>query len=795
MQAFVGRRAGRIGVGIVAAAVLASFASAYASPAGAAGSGRDGRWSVAREASGYRIVLQLAQPLPVRDALPELAVDGVSVGAAKESPDGSTLTTVTTAVSAATPHDVELAWNGVSESFAAATPAAATTTTPAVTPAGLTAAATASGPYSVSRADYDFGDQAVTLGGLGGRFAELRAAAWVPSAPGQRPVIIFLHGRHAACYNPTTSATDNTHWPCLDGFVPIPSYHGYDQSAQVLASQGYVVVSISADGINAQDNPDSDDAGTLARGQLVLDHLDLLTKANEGRAAGMSPLLKNKLDLDDVGLMGHSRGGEGVVKAALLNAARPHPYGINAVLPLAPIDFGRETLPDVPTVVVLPYCDGDVSNQQGQHFYDDTRYADPSDDVLRSSLMVMGADHNFFNTEWTPGVSVAPSSDDWRDQADPTCSPSSPTTTRLSAADQYQVGVALISGFFQLVIGGDRRFLPMFDGSGGASTSVGAATVYTQTQAPDRADVAPLTGPAPGVTFSGAATGQYCASIANRTPMSSLPGCTTSTFTSRFPSWTPANYAGNVEATPLLHFTWTGPGSTRISVPPGKRDASRFDALTFRAAIDDVSAGSDLTVTVLDGSGHSQSVAVSSLSDALATFPGTPTNLLPKTWLRTVRWPVAQMTGVNVRDIRQIVLTAPSSAGGAFLSDVAFQTSAVGAGGPSPLPQVSIVGTSVDEGDGPGSATVTLTLSARSAVPVTANVQTLAGTGTQIETQAERVVIAAGKRSVAVDVPLDGDTTQQVTADTVYKAFVSAPVGAVVGQDFAHITVHDDEAP
>src|SRR6185295_17121811 len=126
---------------------------------------------------------------------------------------------------------------------------------------------------------------------------EERAAVWVPVGLGRRPVVLFLHGRHSACFNPTTRTSDNTHWPCVAGYQPIASFHGYDQSAAVLASHGYVVVSISADGINAQDNPYSDDAGTLARGQLVLQHLDLLARADAGRAPGLSPRLRGRLDL------------------------------------------------------------------------------------------------------------------------------------------------------------------------------------------------------------------------------------------------------------------------------------------------------------------------------------------------------------------------------------------------------------------------------------------------------------------------------------------------------------------
>jgi dienelactone hydrolase len=774
---------------------------ALAPAAGAAAAGNDspdGSWSVASVAGGYQVTLHLKDQLEARDALPELAVNGTSVGFAQQSPDGRSLTVVTTDPAAAKPSSVRLAWNGAVPNATTAPASAARTQAakPSTSGKKLPVDPTAPGSYSVSRADYDFGDTALTLSGLGNRVVEERAAVWVPAgAPGRRPVVIFLHGRHSACYDPVAKKTDNTNWPCLAGYQPVASYHGYDQSAQVLASHGYVVVSISADGINAQDNPYSDDAGTLARGQLVIDHLNLLAQANAGSATGMSPLLKGKLDLGDVGLMGHSRGGEGVVKAALLNAALPHPYGIKAVLPLAPIDFGRETLPDVPMAVILPYCDGDVSNQQGQHFYDDTRYADPSDRVLRASLMVMGADHNFFNTEWTPGVSAAPSSDDWSSSSDPTCGASSPTTIRLTAAQQYQVGVSYIAGFFRLVMGGETGLTSMFDGSQGRSTSVGAATVLQEGQMPSsqRLDVAPLQGPAPSVTFSGGATGQYCASMGGRSPQSGMPSCTPSTTTARFPSFTPANYGPNVTATPLLHLSWTSPGSTSVDLPKGRYDVGNYGALTLRASIDDVSTAADLTLTVVDGRGKTQSTKVSSLSDALSILPGTSTNLLPKNWLQTVQWPVAQMTHVNVRDIRRVTISTGTPTGGVFLSDLAFQSSAVGRGGPSRLPQVSITGTTVNEGDGPGTATVSLQLSQISKVPVVANVQALAGTGTQIANGAQQVVIPPGKTEVTVSIPVIGNTTPAAQVDTVYKVFVVDPTNAVIGQDFAHITVHDDD--
>jgi dienelactone hydrolase len=755
----------------------------------------DGSWSVTPVAGGYRVTLNLKQQLEVRDALPELAVNGRSVGFAQQSPGGRTLTVVTTDRAAAKPSSVRLAWNGEVSDSTTAPAISAPTARPKPSGTSLSADPTSPGRYAVSRADYDFGDTALKLSGLGDRVVEERAAVWVPAAaPGPRPMVIFLHGRHSACYDPVAKKTDNTHWPCVSGFRPISSYHGYDQSADVLASHGYVVVSISADGINAQDNPYSDDAGTLARGQLVIDHLDLLEQANAGRAPGMSPLLKGKLDLNDVGLMGHSRGGEGMVKAALLDAALPHPYGIKAVLPLAPIDFGRETLPGVPMAVILPYCDGDVSNQQGQHFYDDTRYADRSDNVMRASLLVMGADHNFFNSEWTPGVSAAPSSDDWSNENDATCGLNPPTTTRLTAAQQYKVGVAYIAGFFRLVMGHETGLAAMFDGSEGRTTSVGAATVLQegQSSSSERLDVAPLQGPAPNVRFSLAAVGQFCASMADRSPQSGMPSCTQATATGRFPSFTPVNYASNVTATPLLHLSWTSPGTVSVDLPEDRYNIGRYGALTLRAAIDDVSTATDLKVSVVDGAGRTQSTTVSSISDALSLLPGTGT-LLPKTWLRTVQWPVTRMTQVNVHDIRRVVISTATPTGGVFLSDLAFQSSTVGAGGPSRLPQVSITGTTVNEGNGLGTATVSLRLSEAGKLPVIANVQALAGTGTQIASGAQQVVIPPRQREVAVRIPVVGDTIQEPTADTVYKVFVVDPTNAVIGQNFAHIIVHDDD--
>ncbi len=51
-----------------------------------------------------------------------------------------------------------------------------------------------------------------------------------------------------------------------------------------------------------------------------------------------------KVDMQNIGTMGHSRAGEGVVRHYNYNIEQGSPYRIKAVLPLAPVDFTRPTM-------------------------------------------------------------------------------------------------------------------------------------------------------------------------------------------------------------------------------------------------------------------------------------------------------------------------------------------------------------------------------------------------------------------------------------------------------------------
>src|SRR6476659_6225218 len=129
------------------------------------------------------------------------------------------------------------------------------------------------GPLALTREEYTFGDTAFQPSNFPGP-VELRASIHYPTVlAGPYPVIVLLHGRHATCFKGGSALLQ---WPCTtNGSQPIPSYQGYDYFSEILASHGYVVVSISANGVNAVDNFVFD-LGALARAELIQKHLDIL---------------------------------------------------------------------------------------------------------------------------------------------------------------------------------------------------------------------------------------------------------------------------------------------------------------------------------------------------------------------------------------------------------------------------------------------------------------------------------------------------------------------------------------
>src|SRR5215471_5952959 len=252
---------------------------------------------------------------------------------------------------------------------------------------------------------------------------DIWAKVYIPSGfTGKLPLIIFLHGNHATCgtfdgfgparrddkINYTLTGT------CPDRYVVIPNHLGYEYLAQPLASWGFIVVSINANrGVTAAPGVVGDRGLNLRRGRLVLRHLMQLAALNNDPT---SPLF-GRIDFTHVGLMGHSRGGEGI-RAAYEQFRAPGspwparigtPVTFEGIFEIAPVDGqtgpagnpNRLNADGLAWTELLPNCDGDVFNLQGIKPFDRMLLITSETPArFKATYTVWGTNHDFYNTEW-----------------------------------------------------------------------------------------------------------------------------------------------------------------------------------------------------------------------------------------------------------------------------------------------------------------------------------------------------------------------------------------------------------
>lgn len=330
----------------------------------------------------------------------------------------------------------------------------------------------AAGPYAVSSLDYTLGDAAFRVPGylveppwdwegdwenpdLPDAEIELTGNVHYPtSADGPSPLVVLLHGYWTTCADREaadiaaareaalgeegiyddpewlTAIGRLMQWPCVPGVSPLPSYRGYDYLAQRLASHGMVVVSISANGVNAGSMNGADNARSL----LINKHLELwseLTRTGGGELAGRftdpqtgtatTVDFTGRIDLSRVGTMGHSRGG----RAVAWHAADVHrdelPAGVRiaGVLSLAAAGAGTATnegapwapmyrVTSAPLAVWMGWCD----SFQGEDYI---QLATGASSKPIYSWYVDGANHNFLNTQWSPSSGQVTAHDDFEE--------------------------------------------------------------------------------------------------------------------------------------------------------------------------------------------------------------------------------------------------------------------------------------------------------------------------------------------------------------------------------------------
>ena len=330
---------------------------------------------------------------------------------------------------------------------------------------------------------------------LGDRVTELWARVYRPIVlqPGVRyPVLLFLHGNHYTCgHGSNPRIDDNTEYTndgmCPAGYVVAPSHNGYTYIATQLASNGYIVVSVNANrGINAAGGVSGDGGLNLARGRLLLKHLTMLSQWDRGISptpASLAVNLTNHLDFSQVGLLGHSRGGEGAraAYAQYLDAGSPWPARIvtpvtfRGIFEIGPVDGQTSRVLDMRNThwsVLLPMCDGDVSDLEGMKPFDRAQaFTSESNPSFKATLTAWGTNHNFYNTEWQQSDSFG-------------CSGAGNTPLFSSGSDvsgspaQRQVSSIIATAFFlgNVGTGRDPNQNAIFDPSNPLPSALSAAT-------------------------------------------------------------------------------------------------------------------------------------------------------------------------------------------------------------------------------------------------------------------------------------------------------------------------------
>ncbi|MDX3636373.1 hypothetical protein PV728_40375 [Streptomyces europaeiscabiei] len=612
---------------------------------------------------------------------------------------------------------------------------------------------------------------------------EMKAVVVAPEgATGSRPLALFLHGRHATCFKGDDLTLE---WPCPADHEAVPSYRGYLHDQQLLASQGYVTVSISANSVNAQDWQ-ADDAGAQARSSLI--RLHLAHWADWAADPSTAPDVVRRAPRADLGrvlLVGHSRGGEGADRAAL-DSLTPPPadqdgyhgrtrWTIRGTVLIGPTIFGQNPAPDVPSVSILPGCDGDVIDLQGEYYVDGTRGVSRGK-ALHSAVYMTGANHNYFNSEWTPGQAAAPADDDFSyggDEHDTLCSPG--TATRLTAGQQQKAGSTYIAAAARLFVAGDDRVRPLLDGSPARAASAGPARVLTHAVGAARSGAFL---PASSAKVSG---GRLCAQV-DPDPKVSCLDPSLRTASPHFAQWRRVT-PGKEPDRYALAMNWSRSGTTTELSPAHPVSLPGATSLSLRVIVPPNTTGTELDVALTDTSGKRANLG-------RVRVDGVPgTSRTSSYWAREVRVPLSAETRerIDLGHVRTLHLTPRTESGKAWLVDAYGRRPGTPVVEPAKLARVDVGNLTVKEGDS-GSRTyqVPVRVSGSGSGVVRLFVDEPGSDFPVVRT----VKVRAGTR---VDVPVTVEGNTRYSSDTDHRVAVKTVRGAVVGSFLGGVTAQNDD--
>ncbi|MGW1978213.1 hypothetical protein [Streptomyces sp. NPDC001889] len=754
-------------------------------PDGPGGSGLPAGWQLTGAGAGKQLVWVAAEPVPMGDARVEFHTGQRLIGRPVADEDRRTFRLRLDGASPGEPDELRVMAGGrrLDGPGAASAPDARLPAAPVKPAAPLPVNQVdpgVPGKYRTVSGEYTL--DAVRLPGYPAP-VEMRGVVVAPAgAPGPRPLALFLHGRHYTCFS--ARGNEGSAWPCEKGTRPVPSHRGYLHDQKLLASQGHVTVSIAANGINAQDEG-AEDGGAQARSSLVRLHLarwaewaaDPAGAPAEVRAAAAAA------DLSRVLLVGHSRGGEGVNRAALDSRFRPPAaqdgyrgavrWRIRGTVLVGPTIFGHNPAPDTPSMTILPGCDGDVSDLQGEMYLDNSRGLG-SGTALNSAVYMVGANHNFFNSEWTPGQAEAPADDDfWPDDENPdaVCAPG--TGTRLTARQQQTAGSTYIAAAARLFVAGDDRVRPLLDGSDRRAPSAGPARVLSHAVGGNRT---PALLPGTSVSVTG---GRLCEQVTDKPRQACLP--------SRWDGRSPHFAGWDAYPEPGRHavaMRWSEAGAPVRVTPARPFSVSGAEALALRVIVPPNTTGTRLDIALTDASGRRATLG-RVRADGL---PGT--GRTASHWAREVRVPLAAAVraGLNLKQVKAVELIPRTTSGQAWLMDAWGWRPGTPAVRTVDMPRVDVGRLTVKEGNsGVRVHHVPVRVSGRG----TGQVRAFASRPRADDTAVSTVTVGERGRAVKAAMRVTGDTRYgYASGQTLY---VKAVRGAVVGSHSGGTTVEDDD--
>lgn len=421
------------------------------------------------------------------------------------------------------------------------------------------------------------------------------APAQISAAQASYPVVVLVHGNSGA----------------------LNSYQGYDYLLDHLARNGFIAVSI-----HMQPGQTGTD-----RARVLQNHLPIIFGMFGAHAA------------NNVGIMGHSRGGEAVVIAARLNQQEVWGYNINAVISLAPTNqYTYEHFSGAwakPYLVIYGSLDGDLGGigDTGFELYDH------ASQMNKSMMFVYRACHDRFNTVWGDG-------DFFFGQLTP-----ADQAAVLSANSHQLIAKGYMSAFFRQHLKGESQWAGIFRGEwvpAAVQASDADMRIYPQYEDTTVQTMDDFEGVHTPVSWQ-------TSTIGDAVSESGLPVAPQENDLRTMDAHSPHATAG-------LLLRWDGVTDTLdYDIPVGQRDVSGFEALSFRisqkvgSASNPANQVQDLRLTLTDGAGHSRAIRISKLTDI--PYPHVRgIAALVKSAMRTIRIPLTAYH-IHCYNVDQVDLT------------------------------------------------------------------------------------------------------------------------------------------